>query len=123
MIWCPKCKELGLTSKIFLYGGTSTLLGHSAFYDESGDLHLHDPNWFTQGAECSNKHKLVISKLNPCPSDICMYGKADPTINFIPEKEHDCTALSKEDAPQSPFIVSAVLKSHPPCEVCGKKIK
>lgn len=86
---CPKCKELGLKSKV--YGGNvgfSTCAGWQPYYDEEGIHHSHNPNSNTSSLYCSNGHRIVISSSNKCVN--CDYGHEEtitvtdlPPNNFI----------------------------------------
>jgi hypothetical protein len=62
--FCPECQKLGLKSKVFIGGCTSTLLNcGSGYYDEDGDYHPPDPcNTTTCEYTCSNGHTWMESE-------------------------------------------------------------
>lgn len=53
---CMECQELGLKSKVYSQGSSSTLMGYTPYYDEDGKYHDHDANTVTEGFKCSNNH-------------------------------------------------------------------
>lgn len=70
---CPICVEQGRKSRLYGGMGTRTAMGWTAFYDEDGAFHSHDPNWGAYGYQCSNGHSLTLQELRSCPS--CDYGE------------------------------------------------
>jgi len=78
---CPKCKELGLKSKVFVGMSTSTLMYFAPYYDyydEDGNYHYDDPNIHTTGYSCSNGHKFRTET---------QYGKTKIIILEMPDTE------------------------------------
>lgn len=69
---CQQCKKEGRESKVHCDYTTSTLLGWSPYFDEEGNLHVHDPNKKADGYRCSNGHYWAESYLKKCPN--CDYG-------------------------------------------------
>ena len=57
---CPKCKNLGLKSKVYLNYSSSTLLGSSAgYWDEDGNwVDPIDSNTYETYYSCSSGHRF-----------------------------------------------------------------
>lgn len=79
---CGKCQEAGLKSTIRCGGGTQTAMGTSAYYDEEGEYHYHDPNTLTMSYTCSNNHVFIMSSNPPCPNEKCDHGKGEKCIEW-----------------------------------------
>jgi hypothetical protein len=60
-VFCPKCKELGLKSRVYPGAAMSTLLASTPYYDENVKYHNNDPNTHTKSYSCNNGHKWVES--------------------------------------------------------------
>lgn len=58
---CQKCKDEGLTSRVYIGMSTRTLMGKPPdYYDEQGKLVVaKDPNRTTTEYSCSNGHKWI----------------------------------------------------------------
>ena len=55
--FCPDCVAEGEKSTVRNLGSSQTLLGGAtAFYDEAGKFHRHDPNVTTTAYKCSRGH-------------------------------------------------------------------
>lgn len=78
---CPKCKEEGRTSSIYVGNSTTTLMGNTPFYDEQGQYHSHDPNNVNTSYHCSNGHRFMTSGRNTCPN--CSYGNESKTLTIF----------------------------------------
>lgn len=66
---CVKCVEEGATSRVYApMGGTTTLMGFSAYYDEQGVFHSHDPNWRGEEWSCSRGHRWHVGYTHRCPA-------------------------------------------------------
>jgi len=66
---CPECVKLGAKSLVYPGICSSTLMYCPPYYDEEGNLHIHDGNITTCQYSCSNGHKwseVVPNK--PCPT-------------------------------------------------------
>ena len=63
-MFCPQCQKEGLKSCVYEEGGTSTLVGFIAYYDEDGNYHKNDPNIHTLYYSCTQGHKWCIKKRN-----------------------------------------------------------
>lgn len=70
---CEKCKELGVTSKMFLSGGSVTRAGTNSYYDENGKYHYHNSNVSTTSFNCSNGHSGIIKSTNSSSCE-CIKG-------------------------------------------------
>lgn len=68
IVKCPVCEEKGTESRVFPLGHSSTLMGSSPFYDETGVYHSHDPNATTSSYRCSNGHIWNVKSYNSCPA-------------------------------------------------------
>jgi len=78
---CPKCKEDGTISTLYVGTSSSTLMGHAIFYDEQGVYHSHDPNNVCTSYQCSNGHRFMTSGKNQCPN--CSYGNESKTLTVF----------------------------------------
>lgn len=74
---CPRCKELGLKSKIYDSGST-TVMCCPAYYDEDGKYHVHDTNMSTTTMSCSNGHRLMVTLGRSCPN--CDWGNKGKVV-------------------------------------------
>jgi hypothetical protein len=65
---CPECKKAGKKSKVYpSYGMRTAIMGYQPYYDESGQLHQHDPNFTKTSYRCSNGHEWIgNTKPTPC---------------------------------------------------------
>jgi len=63
---CPECKKQGLKSCVYEGISTTTCIGYTAYYDESGFYHNHDPNVTTTEYRCSNGHTWVERSTPHC---------------------------------------------------------
>ena len=75
---CSFCVKEGRRSKVRVGPTSTTLVGHTPYYDEDGVYHSHDLNIHTTEYWCSNGHSWTRSNLRKCPS--CDYGYEEPTI-------------------------------------------
>lgn len=75
---CPFCVHEAVSSRLLDTGSMRTAMGFRTYYDETGQLHAHDPNKTRRGFECSNGHLFVMTMIKPCPN--CDYGKDTTTI-------------------------------------------
>ena len=83
---CPKCEELGLKSKVFSKGSSSTLMGYPSYHDEEGVYHHHDRNKVNTVYICSEGHTFYTTqKGTPCPSypENCDFGGGPIEIKII----------------------------------------
>lgn len=81
---CEKCMLDKKKSRVMTYGGASTLLTHTPYYDEDGKLHQHDPNWRTHHFTCSNGHEWTMTRRFRCSN--CDFGKYDIKITWKEEQ-------------------------------------
>ena len=66
---CNQCKNLGLKSEIYPGNGMSTCMGFIQYYDQEGNLHVHDPNTTRYDYRCSNGHTWVEeTSMSHCPA-------------------------------------------------------
>lgn len=57
---CPECKKHGMRSTVYRSQWTSaTLMGTYEYWDEDGNYHYVDPNYYTTRYSCSNGHEIV----------------------------------------------------------------
>lgn len=63
---CPECIEGGVKSRVFTNGSSTTLMGHSPYYDEDGRYHNHDPNIRQSSYRCSNGHAWSQEDTHTC---------------------------------------------------------
>ena len=68
---CSECKSLGLKSNVYVGYSVSTCIAGSAYYDENGNYHWHDPNTISTEYICSNGHKWSEISQVGCPT--CKY--------------------------------------------------
>lgn len=54
--FCHQCKELGLRSSIYVGITMATAMGISEYWDEDGNYHYDDPNYYTTEYSCSQGH-------------------------------------------------------------------
>lgn len=74
---CPECVKEGLVSRVLVGSTMVTCLGWTAYYDEAGHYHSHNPNSHVTGYVCSRGHSWRASTLAACPNLACDYGKED----------------------------------------------
>lgn len=69
---CEACKADGKTSTIDRdpYCRVTAMASHS-FWDQGGELHVHDRNVTTQVHRCSNGHKITVRSTPSCPAPGC----------------------------------------------------
>ena len=65
---CPICHQLGVSSKVFDQGSTSTLVAYigAEFYDGQGKFHNHDDNCTIRYYRCSGGHHFSERRQNQC---------------------------------------------------------
>lgn len=63
---CPECVQAGLRSRVYIGPSSTTCMGTSAFYDENGVLHIHDPNTTATSYRCSNGHGWFEKSRRSC---------------------------------------------------------
>jgi hypothetical protein len=73
---CETCKAEGKLSRVYADGANTTCMGYSAFYDEVGRYHYHDPNVTSASYRCSGGHTWVKGITSPCPT--CVGSEAIP---------------------------------------------
>jgi len=77
---CPVCIEKGLKSTVSIGISMSTCMGFSQYYDEEGNLHVHDPNRMTTSYNCSKGHRWSNSRIGSCSN--CDYGSGSESISI-----------------------------------------
>lgn len=55
--FCPKCQELGLKSRVYCDGTTTTLIGWTPYWDEDGNYVNDNPNKRDTAYHCSQYHR------------------------------------------------------------------
>jgi len=73
---CSECEESNQVSKVYMQGGSTTLMAYTTYWDEEGIYHDHDPNTHTRSYTCSNGHSWTIKRINPCPAEGCTHGES-----------------------------------------------
>lgn len=63
---CPACIRESAISSVELGWAEETLIGWKPFYDESGEVHAHDPNRRTRSVRCSRGHRLDVIEYKEC---------------------------------------------------------
>ncbi|KKN03026.1 hypothetical protein LCGC14_1111770 [marine sediment metagenome] len=64
--FCPRCQLKGNKSKIHPEGGQRTQMAPTVFWDEEGELHVHDRNVLTSKYHCSRDHRWEESESGSC---------------------------------------------------------
>lgn len=72
---CERCQQEGKRSTVQGGAGITTLMGYSAYWDQDGDYHCHNPNITTTSYHCSNGHHWTVKSNSECPNSECNYGK------------------------------------------------
>lgn len=67
---CQQCKDGGWSSRVHYTGSSTTLIGGAeTYWDERGDVHIHDPNTVTKKYHCSLGHTWAEkNKARACPT-------------------------------------------------------
>lgn len=78
---CPVCLQMGEKSKVFSRWSSSTCMGSQKYWDEDGNLHIHDPNRTTAQYSCSNGHIWNVDSWHGCPS--CQMNHKESLITVI----------------------------------------
>lgn len=65
-VFCPRCQQAGLQSRVYVGSSYTTLLDTFEFYDEQGRHHLHNPNCTTTSYSCSNGHAWQETRQSKC---------------------------------------------------------
>lgn len=81
---CPKCKELGLRSRVYPGMSMVTAMFFRPFYDEDGELHNHDNNIRTTEYSCSNRHRWVEYSYGKC---WCGWNGGEARIEMLDDIE------------------------------------
>jgi len=74
---CLQCVEKGERSSISIGANTTTLMGHTPYYDEDGVFHNHNPNRSTVVYSCSKGHSWTVSSKMKCPAIKCDWNKEE----------------------------------------------
>lgn len=89
---CEKCVAAGLKSTVYApRGGFTTCMGWSAFYDEDGVYHRHDPNAHSETWQCSNGHRWNRTYYDLCSAPQCGWneGRAEKITWDVEAAAHD----------------------------------
>ena len=78
---CPKCREAGTTSRVYVGESSKTLMGWRPYYDEQGTYHSHDGNRVSVMYRCSKNHAWIESSKEQCPN--CDFGSDPPSIRYL----------------------------------------
>jgi len=70
---CVECVAEGKRSKVNIGMTTVTAAGIHSFYDEDGNIHVHDPNIRSTQYSCSEGHTWTDQRRSECVR--CDYGK------------------------------------------------
>ena len=68
---CPICVDQGTRSRVTPGDRFTTLMGHSPYYDEDGQYHIHDPNTVTVEYGCSHGHRWEEKPRMVCGAPDC----------------------------------------------------
>lgn len=64
---CDQCVSENKTSKVYDRGTSKQMLGHTPWYDEGGNYHVHG-NLRRTYYTCSNGHGWEVKWRPPCPT-------------------------------------------------------
>lgn len=80
---CTKCRDVGQRSRVDVLGSiTGTMTKKEVFFDEDGDMHVHDPNIVTTAYRCSNGHRFQERSSWQCT---CGWMKQPAVVTFLGE--------------------------------------
>lgn len=72
---CEKCKEEGLTSKVYTESMAHYCMAWEPYYDEQGVFHSHDVNHNGSLYRCSRGHVFHVNNIPTCPAKNCDWNK------------------------------------------------
>ena len=62
---CPVCEKKGMKSRVRPSGGWKTDMYPNTYWDEDGNLHVHDLNIITEEFVCEHGHRWRIECAAP----------------------------------------------------------